>query len=412
MTDRTTVHMQKSLPDVLRIAFATQEYITEQSFDGGIANYISRTARALAAKGHDVHVITLSTIDQTEFEHEGVMVHRVPFGKIWLQLNRLTRYRLTATMHLLGTSTEVYRKLKQLHSDKPFDLIQAPNCSCCGLVSMLLLRVPCVLRASWYEPVWHEADKLTPTLDSRLIAKLERLQLKISRNTYAPSLTLKNILSEQAGVANVEVIPSMFLEDCDERDYSIYDQKINGKKYLLFFGRFELRKGFHILVQALPVFFRRHPDASVVMVGRDKQSAIAPSMADYARTVCGNQAARLIILGQLPHRQLYPIIEGAHLVALPSLIDNMPNACLEAMALGKAVVGTREGSFAELIDDGKTGFLVEANNVDALAQKLTNAWISPNLRAIGMAARRRIDDFRPENCTPALLHYYRQILQS
>ena len=404
--------MQKSLPNVLRIAFATQEYITEQSFDGGIANYISRTARALAARGHDIHVVTLSTIDQTEFEHEGVMVHRVPFGKIWLQLNRLTRYRLTATMHLLGASTEVYRKLKQLHSAKPFDLIQSPNCSCCGLVSMALLRIPCVVRASWYEPAWHEADQLKRNLDSRLVAKLEHLQLKISRHIYAPSVTLKNMLSEQAGAANVEVIPSTFLEDCNEPDFSIYDQTLKNSKYLLFFGRFELRKGFHILAQALPAFLRQHPDASVVMVGRDKQSAIASSMADYARSICGNQAERLIILGQLPHRQLYPIIEGAHLVVLPSLIDNLPNACLEAMALGKAVIGTRDGSFAELIDDGKTGFLVAANNVDALQEKLTDVWTSPELPAIGMAARRRIDEFRPEHSIATLLHYYRQILQA
>jgi len=155
-----------------------------------------------------------------------------------------------------------------------------------------------------------------------------------------------------------------------------------------------------------------HPDASVVMIGRDKQSAIAPSMADYARSLCGSQAARLTILGQMPHRQLYPIIEGAHLVALPSLIDNMPNACLEAMALGKAVVGTHDGSFAELIDDGKTGFLVAADDVQALSQKISDAWTNPDLPEIGKAARARADDFRPEKSTEALLLYYRQILQA
>jgi glycosyltransferase involved in cell wall biosynthesis len=404
--------MQKLFPEVLRIAFATQEYITEQSFDGGIANYISRTARALAARGHDIHVVTLSTIDQAEFEHSGVMVHRVPFGKAWLQLNRLTRYRLTTTMHLLGASAGVYRKLKTLNSEKPFDLIQSPNCSCCGLLSTLFLRVPHVLRASWYEPVWHEADRSPRNLDSKLVAMLENYQLRSSRHVYAPSVTLKEILSDRGGMSNVQVIPSTFLPDCDEWDYSIYDQFTKAKKYLLFFGRFELRKGFHTLAQALPRFLHEHPDASVVMIGRDRQSAIAPSMADYARSLCGSQAGRLTILGQMPHRQLYPIIEGAHLVALPSLIDNMPNACLEAMALGKAVVGTHDGSFAELIEDGKNGFLVAADDVQALSQKISDAWTNPDLPEMGKAARARVDDFRPEKSTEALLHYYRQILHA
>ena len=46
------------------------------------------------------------------------------------------------------------------------------------------------------------------------------------------------------------------------------------------------------------------------------------------------------MLDKLPHRQLYPVIAGARLVVLPSLIENLPNAGLEAMALGRAVIGT------------------------------------------------------------------------
>jgi glycosyltransferase involved in cell wall biosynthesis len=109
---------------------------------------------------------------------------------------------------------------------------------------------------------------------------------------------------------------------------------------------------------------------------------------------------------------LYPIIAGAHLVALPSLIDNMPNAGLEAMALGKAVIGTFEGSFDELIDDGHNGFLITADDVEALSEKLSETWVNPNLAAIGNAARARVKDFLPETTTDSLLAYYRQVLQS
>jgi hypothetical protein len=62
------------------------------------------------------------------------------------------------------------------------------------------------------------------------------------------------------------------------------------------------------------------------------KTALAPSMADYARVLCGNFADRLIVMDQLQHSQLYPIIAGAHLVVLPSLIDDLPNACLEGGA--------------------------------------------------------------------------------
>ena len=54
----------------LRIAFATPEYVTEEYFYGGLANYTHRVARALARLGHDVHVVTLSEIDGAEFDYE------------------------------------------------------------------------------------------------------------------------------------------------------------------------------------------------------------------------------------------------------------------------------------------------------------------------------------------------------
>src|SRR5262249_37770227 len=67
----------------LRIAFVTPEYVTEDYFDGGLANYINRTSRLLAERGHDVHVVTLSRRDEKEFDHDGVMVHRVMLKPSW-----------------------------------------------------------------------------------------------------------------------------------------------------------------------------------------------------------------------------------------------------------------------------------------------------------------------------------------
>src|SRR5207248_5073107 len=109
-------------PHNMRIVFATVEYVTEKYFDGGIANYLHRVARALAEFGHEVHVITRSEIDETTFVHEGVHVHRVIVAKSWHQLIRLTRYRLATSIYLLGFSATVYRKLKKLNCERSFDL--------------------------------------------------------------------------------------------------------------------------------------------------------------------------------------------------------------------------------------------------------------------------------------------------
>jgi glycosyltransferase involved in cell wall biosynthesis len=397
-------------PERLRIAFTTPEYVTEDYFDGGLANYIHRVAKALAGMGHDIHVLTLSEIDEAVFKHEGVTVHRITTSKWWPQLNRLTRYRLGTTLAFLDFSVRVYRKLKRLNSQQPFHLVQSPNHSCCGLVSMCCLNVTHVLRASSYLPAWNDAAGVKRKLNSWIMERLEDLQFRLSRYIYAPSFTLQHMLAKKARLSQVRVIRTPFYVETLESESSAYDQFLKGKKYLLFFGRFQLHKGFHTLAQALPRFFEQYPDAYAALVGRDMESSLATSMADYARLQCGIFADRVVLLGKLHHRQLYPVIAGAHLVVLPSLIENLPNACLEAMGLGKAVIGTEGTSFDELISDGINGFLVAPNNPEALAEKIISAWVDPKLAVIGATARERMTDFSPEKTVEILLTYYRDIL--
>ncbi|MEO7970579.1 MAG: glycosyltransferase family 4 protein, partial [bacterium] len=386
------------------------EYVTERYFDGGLANYLHRVAAALAGMGHDIHVLTLSEIDDAEFEHNGVKVHRIRNSKGWSRLDRLTGIRVPAAVQLLGFSARVYRKLKQLNAQQPFHLVQFPNYSCCGLVSMYRLRVPHALRASSYRPALDDADGVKQTLDSRMVKRLEGLQFRLSRYVYTPSYALQQMLTTEAQLRDVRVIRPTFYQETQDCDTSVYDRFLKGKKYLLFFGRFQLHKGFHTLAQALPRVLEKYPDAYVALVGRDMKSRLAPAMADYARARCGRYAERLVLLEKLPHPQLYPVIAGAHLVVLPSLIENLSNAAMEAMGLGKVVIGTTGTSFEELITEEATGFLVVPDNPEALAEKIISSWVHSRLEEIGRAARQRILECSPDKTVNTLLSYFREIL--
>jgi glycosyltransferase involved in cell wall biosynthesis len=398
-------------PEKLRIAFTTPEFVTEHHFDGGLANYINRVSRILAAAGHDVHVITLSSKNEEEFEHDGVMVHRVMPKRGWQVFNRVTRYRFSTTLHWLNFSAQVYRKLKQLHQQTPFDLIQYPNYSSCGLFSILRLRSAHVVRASSYQPAWNAAAGLNRNLDFALAEKLEALQYKLTRNVYTPSQALKKMLAIEAALHDVSVIRPPFYQEADDWDYSVYDGVLKSKEYALYFGRFQRHKGFHTLAEALPRFLTRYPTACVALVGRDIETSTGHSMAAWARAQCDGSASRLIILDNLAHSQLYPVIAGARLVVLPSLIDNLPNTGLEAMGLGKVVIGTQGTSFEELITDGHDGFLVPPNDSGALAEKMISAWIDPRITAMSLAAQQRMLDFAPDKTLSPLLSYYSEVIR-
>lgn len=386
----------------MRIAFATPEFVTEDYFDGGLSNYINRTSKALAQLGHDVHVVTLSSKNDDAFEHDGVMVHRVMPKRGWYRFNRLTGSSLTTTLHWLNFSAQTYRKLKQLHRRRPFDLIQYPNYSSCGLFSIPFLSTAHIVRAS-SQPGWNTLIK--QNFDSALTERLEALQYKLARNVHAPSRATQKMLSGDA-----RLIRSPFYVETRDWDTTVYDQFLKGKKYALYFGRFQLHKGFHTLARALPRFLKQYPDAYIALVGRDMETILASSMAAFARAQCNGVAERLVIVENLRHSSLYPIINEARFVVLPSLMDNFPNACLEAMGLGKVVIGTIGTTHDELISDGVNGFLVPPDNPDALADKMIAAWTDRHLAEMSAAAKAKALEFAPEKTIPSLLSYYSEVL--
>lgn len=388
----------------MRIAFATPEFVTEPYFDGGLANYLNRVSRCLVQLGHDVHVVTLSTKNEDAFNHEGVMVHRVMLRPGWNALNYLTRCSLATTLHWLNFSAQTYRKLKQLHRRQPFDLIQYPNYSSCGLFSIPFLSTAHIVRAS-SQPGWN--IRIKRNLDSALTESLEALQYKLTRNVHAPSRAIQKMLARDA-----RLIRSPFYVETGDWDTTAYEQFFKGKQYVLFFGRFQLHKGFHTLAQALPRFLKHYPDAYVALVGRDMETSLASSMAAFARAQCNGVGDRLLIVENLRHSSLYPIISEARLVVLPTLMDNFPNACLESMGLGKVVIGTIGTTLDELISDGVNGFLVPPNNPQALADKMIAAWSDQRLAEMSSAARQQVLEFTPEKTIPSLLSYYSEVLSN
>ena len=87
------------------------------------------------------------------------------------------------------------------------------------------------------------------------------------------------------------------------------------------------------------------------------------------------------------------LIPAFDLVAVPSHVEPLGNATLEAMAAGLPVVGSRVGGIPEMIVDGETGRLVPSRDARALAEAIANLVCDPaRMRAFGDAARARARD--------------------
>ena len=394
----------------MNIVLITPEFVSEKYFSGGLANYINRLSKSLTEYGHNVTIIIPSSDKEETVEFDNVKLIRLGQGKLKEWIDRLTRYKMLDTSKSLDFSYRAYQKIKQL---KNIDIIQIPNYKACGLFTSLLIKKPTLLRISSYRPFWNlMSQENVKSFDTRAIAWLESKQITHAENIIAPSKLLKDIIEREEKLKqNINVIRTPFFNETNEYDVSVYNKRLKGEKYILYFGRYQLHKGFHILCRSLTEVFERHKNIKVVFVGDDSETSLAPSMKHYAIEQNSNYEDRLIFINSLRHQQLYPIINKAHFVVLPSLIDNMPNAALEAMALGKAVIGTYGASFDEFINNGYNGFLTKKNCIKSLTSKLLEVLSCSNLANIEKNAKETISEFEPDLVVAQLLLHYKNIIE-
>jgi glycosyltransferase involved in cell wall biosynthesis len=100
--------------------------------------------------------------------------------------------------------------------------------------------------------------------------------------------------------------------------------------------------------------------------------------------------------------------------ALSSLSEGLPNVILESMAIGLPVVATRVGGLPEIIDDGRTGILVEPRAHSALAAGIVRLLRDGEFsREVARQAREDVyHRFSPDVQTERLLDVYRKAINA
>jgi glycosyltransferase involved in cell wall biosynthesis len=145
-------------------------------------------------------------------------------------------------------------------------------------------------------------------------------------------------------------------------------------------GRLEPRKGVDLAVDALA----RVPGARLDVVGDGEQRAALERRA-RRRGV----ADRVLFHGYLADAR--PVIARADAAVCSSRAEGLGIALLEAMAMGRPVVGFAVGGVPEIVERGRTGLLTDARNAEGLAAQMREARGAPGrMREMGAAARARV----------------------
>jgi len=173
-------------------------------------------------------------------------------------------------------------------------------------------------------------------------------------------------------------------------------QKYNipeGKNILLSVSRLVSRKGFDLVIRALPDILKKFPNTLYLIGGRGPDSGRLRALA--AKNLRVKKAVRF--LGFVPDYDLASLYNLASIFLMPSRfikkhgdVEGFGMVFLEAGACGRPVIGGRSGGIPEAIVDGETGFLVDPRDSRDLADKVIMLLGDSNLRKrIGQAGRER-----------------------
>lgn len=143
-------------------------------------------------------------------------------------------------------------------------------------------------------------------------------------------------------------------------------------------------KGFDSLIRAMKRVTRARPEATLHLAG---EGPLKDSLQEEAVRV--GIAKSLRFLGSISPQELQKEYEQARVFVLPSLSEGLGRVVWEAMASGLPVVASNVGGIPELVENGKTGFLVPPGDEEAFAKRIL--WLFENpaeAREMGARGRR------------------------
>jgi len=183
-----------------------------------------------------------------------------------------------------------------------------------------------------------------------------------------------------------------------------------GKTFqILAVGRLVEKKGFPFLIEAVS---RLKFSFQLRIIGEGPEhERLALMISAY------NLAGQVRLCGPRSHDQLPEEYARAHVVAVPSIIDQagdrdgLPNVVLEAMASGPAVVASKTGAIGAAVKDNETGLLLPAGDPLSLALALTRLAQDLPLRArLSLNAREHVEQrYELKGCSERFCHLLEEV---
>lgn len=394
----------------MHIVFVCREYVPTLR-GGGIASYIKETAVNLVKRGHTVTVCCASddTREEAEYSDQGVRVIRLSGGDFVIpgieHASIMKKFR--CLYRFFSYRKKILKTIETLHN---VDIVEVPEF---GAEAFYLtrLKIPVVIRLH------------TPTLLDRNNAGIKRLSIRnfyeywvgwqelriLPKFQYVTSCSscLKRWFETYVPKlkSNIEVIYNSIEIDAwrNKKD----DEYVEGS--ILYVGTVAEGKGIGDLIEACRILRKQNMPVTLHIAGKigAYANSLKKEVDEKGETWC-------IFLGNLTRDHLKDWYAQSKVACFPSWWENMPLVCLEAMLAGNIVIGSLNGGMAEIIDDGKDGYLAPPHNPDKLAEYLRRA-LEENKTSVAQkranAYKKIKENFSTDVILDSLEKYYLNVIE-
>lgn len=338
----------RTVPEARRLV-----YVIDSLKTGGTERHLVRLVQGLVTSGWHVSVYCLSQTGRfvSELEEIGVQVEgpTQPWSKSAGSV-------LYATKHLCN----------YLRRERPAVVhCYLPTSGLIGTVACRISRVPVVVttrrsvhnRRGQHLLVYRLAAAVADRLSNAVVAVCEAAREQAIRE----------------GTPEAKIV-TIYNAAPDFRDRRIRRDLFLGSPVFGTIGRLHPSKGYIVLIEAVPLVLEKLPRARFVLIGEgSERDHLEKRVRELGVT------SSVDFLGErVDASNLLPEFD---ILVLPSLIEGMPNAVLEAAAAGIPIVATRVGGVPEVVRDSHTGLLVEPGSSPCLARALVRMGQDETLRA-------------------------------
>ena len=326
---------------------------------------------------HELEVGRLTASDTPACEWiDDIAFHRTPLPVGWSARIELKTPVLRERMFMRVLRNALERRL----AAERFDLIHCHSPVLCGFPALAVARahgLPLVyeIRAFWEDAIPEVGRTLAQSLkywfgrrmENRMMANADAIvaiSTHMIEDIAARGYPREKLHRIPNGVDLVHFAPLAPATQLAER------LSINGHPTIGFIGSFFSFEGLDCLVRAMPAILAQIPEARLLLVGDGDVAG------EIRQLIASLQLESAVLqVGRVPHHEVaadYSIIDvmvyPRHRDRLTELVT--PLKPLEAIAMGKAVIGSDVGGIKELLDDGRAGWLFRAGDPDDLARQV------------------------------------------